>query len=63
MKAAAQCRYLSAAKSVADTGEKELIANGILVRALPKAQQKSPSKIKVFEQSKFGVGTEKKEAA
>ena len=57
-----QCRDLSAAKSVANTGEKDLIANGILVRALPKFQQKSPSKTKVFEQSKFGVGAEKKEA-
>ena len=37
-----QCRDLSAAKSVANTGEKDLIANGILVRALPKPQQKSP---------------------
>jgi putative transposase len=60
---AVQCRDLSAAKSVANTGEKDLIANGILVRALPKPQQKSPSKMKVFEQSKFGVGSEKKEAA
>ncbi|MBA6353507.1 MULTISPECIES: RNA-guided endonuclease TnpB family protein [unclassified Colwellia] len=58
-----QCRDLAAAKSVADTGEKELIANGILARALPKFQQKSPSKMKVFELSKFGVGSEKKEAA
>lgn len=33
-----QCRDLAAAKSVANTGEKELIANGILVRALPKSQ-------------------------
>jgi putative transposase len=56
-----QCRDLSAAKSVADTGEKDLIANGILARALPKFQQKSPSKTKVFEQSKFGLETEKKE--
>ena len=58
-----QCRDLSAAKSVASTGEKDLIANGILVRALPKPQQKSASKTKVFEQSKFGAGSEKKEAA
>lgn len=58
-----QCRDLSAAKSVADTGEKDLIANGILVRALPKPQQKSSSKMKIFEQSEFGVGSEKKEAA
>jgi transposase len=58
-----QCRDLAAAKSVADTGEKDLMASGILARALPKFQQKSPSKTKVFEQSEFGVGTEKKEAA
>jgi putative transposase len=58
-----QCRDLAAAKSIANTGEKDLIANGILARALPKFQQKSPSKTKVFEQSEFGVGTEKKEAA
>jgi putative transposase len=48
---------------VANTGEKDLIASVILVRALPKTQQKSPSKMKVFEQSEFGVGSEKKEAA
>ena len=58
-----QCRDLAAAKSVADTGEKDLMATGIVVRELPKFQKKSPSKTKVFEQSKFGVGTEKKEAA
>ena len=58
-----QCRDLSAAKSVADTGEKDLMASGIVARALPKFQQKSPSKTKVFEQSEFGVGSEKKEAA
>lgn len=58
-----QCRDLSAAKSVAETGEKDLIANGILARALPKFQQKSPSKTKVFKRPKFGVGSEKKEAA
>jgi putative transposase len=58
-----QCRDLSAAKSVAYTGEKDLMAAGIVVRALPEFQQKSPSKMKVFEQSEFGVGTEKKEAA
>jgi putative transposase len=58
-----QCRDLAAAKSVADTGEKDLMAIGIVARALPKFQKKSPSKTKVFEQSKFGVGTEKNEAA
>jgi putative transposase len=46
---AVQCRDLSAAKSVANTSEKDLIANWILVRALPKTQQKSPFKTKVFE--------------
>ncbi len=58
-----QCRDLAAAISVADTGEKDLMASGILARALPKPQQKSPSKTKVFDQSEFGVGSEKKEAA
>jgi putative transposase len=48
---------------VANTGEKDLLASGILVKALPKTQQKSASKTKVFEQSEFGVGSEKKEAA
>jgi putative transposase len=55
-----QCRDLSAAKSVANTGEKYLIVSGILVRALPKTQQKSAFKTKVLEQSEFGVGSEKK---
>ena len=58
-----QCRDLAAAKSVASTGEKDLMATGIVTRALPKSQKKSPSKTKVFVQSKFVVGTEKKEAA
>ncbi|MFT6194720.1 MAG: putative transposase [Cognaticolwellia sp.] len=62
MKAVVQCRDSSAAKSVTNTGEKDLIASGILVRALPKTQQKSPAKTKVFEQSEFGMGSEKKEA-
>ncbi len=58
-----QCRDLAAAISIADTGEKDLMTTGIVARALPKFQQKSPSKTKVFEQSEFGVGSEKKEAA
>tara|TARA_R110001583_G_scaffold3468_1_gene22089 strand:+ start:480 stop:1646 length:1167 start_codon:yes stop_codon:yes gene_type:complete len=37
-----QCRDLAAAKSVANTGEKDLMATGIVGRALPKFQQKSP---------------------
>jgi len=58
-----QCRDLAAAKSIESTGEKDLMATGIVARALPKSQKKSPSKMKVFERSEFGVGTEKKEAA
>jgi putative transposase len=58
-----QCRDLAAAKSVANTGEKDLMATGIVVRVTPKSQQKLPSKTKVFEQSKFGLETEKIEAA
>ncbi|KGK01626.1 RNA-guided endonuclease InsQ/TnpB family protein [Thalassotalea sp. ND16A] len=58
-----QCRDLSAAKSVASTGEKDLMAVGIIVRVRPKSQQKSSSQTKVFELSKFDVGTEKKEAS
>jgi len=58
-----QCRDLAVAKSIVDTGGKDLMATGIVARALPKFQQKSPSKMKVFETSKFGSGTEKKEAA
>lgn len=58
-----QSRDLSAAKSIASTGELDLIAAGIVARVMPKSQQKSASKTKVFELSKFAVGTEKKEAA
>ncbi|MFT6194641.1 MAG: putative transposase [Cognaticolwellia sp.] len=63
MKAVVQFRDLSAAKSLANTCEKDLLASGILVRALPKTQQKSLSKTKVFEQSEFSMRSEKKEAA
>ncbi|MEP7705502.1 transposase [Paraglaciecola sp. 25GB23A] len=58
-----QDRDLSAAKSIAATGELDLIAAGIVARVTPVSQQKSASKTKVFELSKFAVGTEKKEAA
>ena len=58
-----QNRDLSAAKSIAATGELDLIAAGIVARVTPVSQQKSASKTKVFELSKFAVGTEKKEAA
>jgi putative transposase len=57
-----QSRDLSAAKSIAATGELDLIAAGIVARVTPVFQQKSASKTKVFELSKFAVGTEKKEA-
>ena len=56
-------RDLSAAKSIARTGELNLIAAGIVARVAPTSQQKSAIKTKVFELSKFAVGTEKKEAA
>jgi putative transposase len=58
-----QNRDLSAAKSIAASGELDLIAAGIVARVTPVSQQKSASKTKVFELSKFAVGTEKKEAA
>ncbi len=58
-----QCRDQSAAVSVASTGENDLMVAGIVARVRPKFQQKSSSKTKVFERSKFDVGTEKKEAA
>jgi putative transposase len=59
-----QNRDLSAAKSIAKTGELDLIAAGIVAKVLkPISQQKSAVKTKVFELSKFAVGTEKKEAA
>lgn len=58
-----QCRDWSAAQSIASTGEKDLMVAGIVTRVSPKSQQKSSTKTKVFELSKFDVGTEKKEAA
>lgn len=58
-----QSRDLSAAKVIAETGELDLIAAGIVARVTPTSQQKSAIKTKVFELSKFAVGTEKKEAA
>ena len=58
-----QSRDLSAAKSIAKTGELDLIAAGIVARVTPTSQQKSAIKTKVFKLSKFAVGTEKKEAA
>jgi len=58
-----QNRDQSSAKSIARTGELDLIAAGIVARVTPESQQKSASKTKVFELSKFAVGSEKKEAA
>jgi putative transposase len=58
-----QSRDHSAAKSIARTGEDDLIAAGIVARVLPKSQQKVANQTKVFERSKFAVGSEKKEAA
>jgi putative transposase len=58
-----QNRDLSSAKSIARTGELDLIAAGIVARVAPKSQQKSAIKTKIFELSKFADGSEKKEAA
>ena len=58
-----QNRDISSAKSIARTGELDLTAAGIVARVMPKSQQKSAIKMKVFELSKFVDGTEKKEAA
>ena len=58
-----QNRDLSAAKSIANTGELDLIAAGIVARVNPTSQRKAANKMKVFELSKFAVGSEKKEAA
>jgi putative transposase len=60
---AVQCRDHSAAVSVASTGEKDLMVAGIVARVTPKFQQKTSVKMKIFELSKFDVGSEKKEAA
>ena len=60
---AVQCRNHSAAVSVASTGEKDLMMAGIVARVTPKFQQKTSVKMKIFELSKFDVGSEKKEAA
>lgn len=58
-----QSRDLSAAISIARTGEIDLIAAGIVARVTPTSQQKSAIKTKVFVLSKLGDGAEKKEAA
>ena len=44
-----QNRDLSSAKSIAKTGELDLIAAGIVARVTPKSQQKQSIKTKVFE--------------
>ncbi|MCV2884263.1 transposase [Aestuariibacter sp. AA17] len=58
-----QSRDLSAAKSIAKTGELDLIAAEIVARVIPTSQHKSAIKMKVFEVSKLVEGSEKKEAA
>ena len=59
-----QNRDLSAAKSIARTGELDLIAAGIVAKVLkPTSQQKYSIKMKVFELSKLDCGSEKREAA
>lgn len=57
-----QCRDLSAAKSVENTGEIDLIAAGIVARVNAQGSNESTVKTKVFElNSKLGVGIEQKE--
>jgi putative transposase len=59
-----QNRDLSAAKSIARTGELDLITAGIVAKVLkPTSQQKYSIKMKVFELSKLDCGSEKREAA
>lgn len=58
-----QSRDLAAAKSIASTGELDIIAAGIVARVTPASQQKQSVKTKVFELSKLDFGSEKKEAA
>ena len=58
-----QSRDVSAAKSIAKTGEIDLIAAGIVARVTPTFQQKLTSKTKVFELLKLVDGSEKKDAA
>jgi len=58
-----QSRDLSLAMSIANTGELDLIAARIVARVNLTSQRKAANKMKVFELSKFAVGSEKKEAA
>ncbi|MFQ3198859.1 MAG: putative transposase [Paraglaciecola sp.] len=58
-----QSRDWSAAISVANSGETGSIAAGIVARVKLNAQHKVANQTKVFERSKFSVGSEKKEAA
>ncbi|MCC9662661.1 transposase [Pseudoalteromonas sp. MB41] len=55
-----QSRDLAAAKSIASTGELDIIAAGIVARVTPASQQKQSVKMKVFELSKLDFGSEKK---
>jgi hypothetical protein len=54
---------LSATKSIAKTGELDLIAAGIVTRVTPTSQHKSAIKMKIFELLKLAGGTEKRKAA
>ena len=58
-----QSRDLAAAKSIASTGELDIIAAGIVARVTPASQQKQSVKTKAFELSKLDFGSEKKDAA
>ena len=56
-------KAMQQAKSIAKTGQLDLVAAGIVARVIPTSQQKQPVKTKVFELSKLGCGAEKKEVA
>ncbi|QUN04411.1 transposase [Shewanella yunxiaonensis] len=56
-------RDYSASISIRNSGERDLMANGTIVRVKPMPQQKLLGKTKVFELSKLSTGSEEKSAA
>ena len=53
-------KAMQQAKSIAKTGQLDLVAAGNVARVMPTSQKKQPVKTKVFELSKLGCGAEKK---
>lgn len=56
-------RDYSASISIRNSGERDLMAIGTIVRVKPMPQQKLLGKTKVFELSKLSAGSEEKSAA